>query len=233
MWFKGQNLGTNWIGIDYDDSGWSNGLAQLGYGDDDETTEVGYGPSTTSRYPTTYFRRRFVNNSPVPFAALSLRVQRDDGVVVWLNGAEIFRDNMPGGVIAYSTLASSSLGVAIENIFISTNLPTDILLPGTNVLAVEIHQGALDSIDISFDLELVATIVQPEPQLAFDVSGSALRLAWPAAAGPFHLEQTTSLAAPVVWSPVNDLVGSDGFWNQIRMTNALAPAQLFFRLRRD
>jgi hypothetical protein len=108
---------------------------------------------------------------------------------------------MPEGPVAYDLLALSSLGVAIENIFISTNLPPDILVPGTNVLAVEIHQGALDSSDISFDLELVATIAQPEPQLAFIASDGQLRLVWPALAGPFHLEETASLAAPVVWSP--------------------------------
>jgi hypothetical protein len=230
---RGQNLGTNWIAVTYDDSGWSNGPAQLGYGDDDEATEVSYGPATTSRYVTTYFRHRFVNNSPVPFMGLTLHVQRDDGVLVWLNGAEIFRDNMPEGPIAYDMLASSTLGVAIENIFISTNLAPDLLSPGTNVLAVEIHQGALDSSDISFDLGLVATIAQPEPQLALIVADGQLRVVWPALAGLFHLEETTSLAAPVVWSPASDPISNQSYWNQVRTTNALPPGQRFFRLRRD
>jgi hypothetical protein len=130
-------------------------------------------------------------------------------------------------------LASSALGVAIENIFISTNLPPDVLDPGTNVLAVEIHQGAPDSSDISFDLELVATIAQPEPELTLIVADGQLRLVWPALSGSFHLEETTSLAAPVVWSPASEPISNQSYWNQVRTTNALAPSERFFRLRRN
>src|SRR5262249_52525677 len=52
---KGQNLGTNWIASTYSDSGWSNGPAQLGYGDGDEATVVSYGPNASGKYITTYF----------------------------------------------------------------------------------------------------------------------------------------------------------------------------------
>src|ERR1043165_1482135 len=171
-------------------SGWSNGPAQLGYGDGDEATVVSYGPNASSKYITTYFRRNFVNNAPAPFTALALNFQRDDGIVVWLNGAEIFRDNMPGGSIAYNTLALSSLGPPLENAFIQTNLPPNVVSPGTNILTIEIHQGAVDSSDISFDLELTATLARPEPQLAFAL-GTA-RLQWPALAGAYRLESATN-----------------------------------------
>ncbi|HMJ64246.1 MAG TPA: lamin tail domain-containing protein, partial [Candidatus Binatia bacterium] len=229
---KGQNLGTNWTALAYNDSGWSNGLAQLGYGDGDEATVLSYGPNAANKYITTYFRRTFVNTAPIP-VALTLNIQRDDGILVWLNGSEVFRDNMPGGPIAYNTLASSSLGPPLENTFIQTNPSPALVIPGTNVLAVEIHQGAVDSSDISFDLELVATLIQPDPQLAVIVAGGQLRLLWPALAGPFHLEQTTNLTPPVSWSPASDLVTNDGYWNQVRPTNNPASTQRFFRLHRD
>jgi hypothetical protein len=228
---KGQNLGTNWIALLYNDSGWSNGVAQLGYGDGDEATLLSYGPNSANKYITTYFRRVFVNTAPVP-TALTLNVQRDDGILVWLNGSELFRDNMPDGPIAYNTLASSSLGPPLENVFIQTNPSPALVLPGTNILAVEIHQGAVDSSDISFDLELVGTLIQPDPRLTLIVLGDQLRLLWPALAGRFHLEETTSLVPPVGWSVAGDSVTSDGYWNEVRVTNNAA-ATRFFRLRRD
>jgi hypothetical protein len=227
---KGQNLGTNWIAPAYNDSGWSNGLAQLGYGDTDEATVVGYGPNASSKYITTYFRHRFVNRSPIPFTALTLRVIRDDGIVVWLNGAEVFRDNLPGGAVTFGTLALSSLGPPLEGEFTETNLPPLIVAPGTNVLAVEIHQGAVDSSDISFDLELIATLARPDPQLAFVTGTGRLELRWPALAGPHRLEHTASLAPPVTWLPVTNALISDGYWNTFVMTNTPGTSGHFFRL---
>jgi hypothetical protein len=228
---KGQNLGTNWIALTYNDSGWSNGPAQLGYGDADEATIVGYGPNASSKYITTYFRRAFVNSSPVPFTALLLRVIRDDGIVVWLNGREIFRDNMPGGAIAYNTLASSSLSPPLENTFIQTNLSPALIAPGTNILAVEIHQGVIDSSDISFDLELTGTLIQPEPQIGLRVLAGSSELRWPALAGTFRPEQTTNLAPPAIWSPVTNAAVNDGYWNSLVLTNGVT-GQRFFRLNR-
>src|SRR5688572_28326047 len=49
-----------WRALNFDDSQWSNGPAQLGYGDGDEATVVGFGPNANDKYITTYFRRKFV-----------------------------------------------------------------------------------------------------------------------------------------------------------------------------
>jgi hypothetical protein len=227
---KGQNRGTNWLALAYNDGGWSNGPAQLGYGDADEATVVSFGPNATNKYITTYFRRAFVFNAPAPAFALTLRVVRDDGIIVWLNGRDVFHDNMPDGPIAFNTLASSSLGPPLENAVIETNPPPGVLAVGTNILAVEIHQGAADSSDISFDLELIATLARPDPQLALAVNGGGMRLRWPAPAGAFQLEQSTNLAAPVAWTPVTNLARSDGYWNTLVLTNAANTSQRFFRL---
>jgi len=206
-------------------------VAQLGYGDGDEATVVSYGPNVVPKYITTYFRHKFVNNSPVPFLALSLRVQRDDGVLVWLNGAESFRDNMPpSGPIAFDDLASTALGASLENTFISTNLQPNIIPPGTNVLAVEIHQGTVDSSDLSFDLELIATLAQPDPNLALSLSTGRTELRWPAIAGPFRLEQTTNLVA---WSAATNPIQRDGYWSFLILTNKPGLRQQFFRLNRN
>ena len=157
----GSNQGSAWRGIDFDDSAWKFGRAELGYGDGDESTVVSFGPDPNHRYVTTFFRRKFDVADPSAIRALSLELKRDDGAVVYLNGAEVWRTNMPAGAIFHTTLASSSLGVPEEDAFWSVDLPTSLLEAGTNQLAVEVHQGAANSSDLSFDLKLVGYLRGP------------------------------------------------------------------------
>lgn len=151
----GVNLGTAWRATAFDDAAWASGPAQLGYGDGDESTVIGYGPSASAKYITSYFRKAFNVADPAALSALNLRVKRDDGIVLYLNGTEVYRNNMPSGSVTYTTLASTAAaddGATWQ----SATLPSTALLAGTNVLAAEIHQSARDSSDVSFDLELTA-----------------------------------------------------------------------------
>jgi hypothetical protein len=140
----------------FDDSSWGAGPAQLGYGDGDERTVVSFGPDPAHKYITTYFRHSFDVDDASVITSLSLRVLRDDGAVVYLNGIEVFRTNMPAGAVAFDTLASSVVGGGDESSFQVTSLSPSLLLEGPNVLAVEVHQVSEASSDLSFDLELVA-----------------------------------------------------------------------------
>jgi len=151
---QGADLSNVWATIAYDDNGWSNGPAQLGYGDGDERTPVGYGPDAGAKYITTYFRRAFTLTDPSSFTAMNLRVLRDDGVVVYLNGSEVYRNNMPSGSIGYQTTASTNVEGTAESSFHSLAINPGFLVFGANVVAVEIHQVNGSSDDISFDFEL-------------------------------------------------------------------------------
>jgi tartrate-resistant acid phosphatase type 5 len=150
----GSDQGTAWRGIAFDDSGWRSGAAELGYGDRDEATVVRYGPSTGSRYITTYFRRSFTVASPAAVSRLTLSLLRDDGAVVYLNGTEVVRSNMPTTEITYTTPARYSLGAPQEATFYDYNVNPSLLVEGTNVLAVEVHQANPTSSDLSFNLKL-------------------------------------------------------------------------------
>lgn len=157
---NGSDQGGAWTAIGFNETAWGSGAAQLGYGDNDEATRVednpvpGYNGADQDRYITTYFRKSFVVSDPASFTALDLRVMRDDGVVVYLNGSEVYRQNMPGGPIGYLTPASSNVSAPDESAFYSTNVNPGYLVFGTNVVAVEIHQVAANSSDVSFELEL-------------------------------------------------------------------------------
>jgi len=154
----GSDQGTAWQALSFDDSTWQTGAAQLGYGDGDEQTVVSFGPDVNNKYVTTYFRHSFTVADPTQVTGLTLNVIRDDGAVVYLNGVEVARSNLPEGTINYQTLASAAIGGSAESAALSFSISPTLLLPGTNVLAVEVHQASVNSSDLSFDLSLVATL---------------------------------------------------------------------------
>ena len=93
-WDKGATP-TGWSTKSFDSSAWPSGIARLGYGDTFDTTLVGYGPSSSNKYISTYFRGSF-DLTTIP-DSLMLALSADDGAVVYLNGTEVARDNMPAG----------------------------------------------------------------------------------------------------------------------------------------
>lgn len=154
---NGSDQGTAWRATSFNDSTWPSGPAQLGYGDGDEATTVGFGPDSNNKFITTYFRRVFSVSNPAAFNALTLRLMRDDGAVIYLNGVEVWRTNMPTGTVGFSTPATVAIAGADESTFVQTTLSPSVLLTGTNVLAVELHQSGGTSTDISFDLQLIGS----------------------------------------------------------------------------
>jgi hypothetical protein len=129
---SGTDPGTTWMTLGYDDSGWSTGQGQFGYGENDEQTTVSESASTV------YFRKTFSGNS-ADFTHLRVLLLRDDGAVVYVNGNPILRSNMPTGTIGYGTPPVKALGSADEGryIVVDVDVPT---LTGNDLLAVELHQ---------------------------------------------------------------------------------------------
>src|SRR5688572_8408218 len=159
----GTNAGAAWVQPTFSDAAWRSGAAELGYGDGDEATPVRFGPSSTNRYITTYFRRTFSASEITRYATAAIETKRDDGAIVYLNGREIARSNMPAGAPTYLTRATAAVGGADESRFYSFPLSPSLLVNGTNTLAVEVHQSSPTSSDVSFDLRLTATRTDGPP----------------------------------------------------------------------
>ncbi|WP_395058950.1 metallophosphoesterase [Flavobacterium sp.] len=155
---NGSNQGTAWSATTIDETSWSQGNAQLGYGDGDEATLVGYGASSTNKYITTYFRKTFSVADASLFLNYTLNVKRDDGVAVYVNGNEVYRNNLAA---AASNTTLAALASDDGATFQSVTLPIGTFVTGNNTIAVEIHQNAANSSDISFDLGLVGNITAP------------------------------------------------------------------------
>ena len=116
-------------------------------------------PATNCSKYTTYYFRNTVNFTLAEltstFNTLQLNLKRDDGVVIYINGIERARDNMPGGAPAYGTLASTDIAVGAAEDY-SVNLSTSFFTAGANTIAVEVHTARTRASDMSFDMEVIA-----------------------------------------------------------------------------
>jgi GH43 family beta-xylosidase len=207
----GANPGTAWRGAGFDDRAWPAGPAELGFGDGDEATVV-----SNRLQITTCFRRQFTVVDAANYAALVLRLVRDDGAVVYLNGTELWRDNLPAaGEINFNTPASAGVGGVDESLWHIRATNAAALRTGTNLLAVEVHQSSTNSSDLSFNFELIGELALTPAPLAAARVGNRLQLAWPVWAGGCALVSATNLAPPVTWAPVtNAPVFNGGEWRQ-------------------
>ncbi len=113
--------------------------------------------------PTTYyFRTEFDLNYSPDLTDLTLDTVIDDGAVLYLNGVELFRQNMPSGTISYDTPARTE--VVDARLTQSIAVPNNSLLHGRNVLAAEVHQIRPNDVDVAFGAELSATFWPPDPR---------------------------------------------------------------------
>ena len=104
----GSDQGVNWRGISFNDSVWFKGPTKIGDGDGNESTIVSYGSNQENKPITTYFRKAFAIENPSDYQNIHLKVLKVDGAIVYLNGVEVFRSNMPKGPVDYKTLANAS-----------------------------------------------------------------------------------------------------------------------------
>src|SRR5262249_5096326 len=132
----------------------------------------------------------------VPGTSLYLGAFIDDGAVVFLNGAEIWRVRMPFG----QTAATRANGYPCDG---DATCLEEYLVPasalgslsaGDNVLAVEVHNYQNTSGDITFGL--AASLIQPvssstaPPTLTIETDGERFTLRW--SASGFRLQSTDS-----------------------------------------
>jgi hypothetical protein len=231
----GTNLGSAWIAPAFDDSAWASGPAELGYGDipdgRPEATVVSFGTNANNKFITTYFRRAFHVPNASLVRSLNARLVRDDGAVVYLNGVEVWRENMPAGAVTFTTPAAGTASSTAESNWFTRVLSPASLGNGWNVLAVEVHQDRTNSSDLSFNFELSGTtFMESAPTLAVAASGPQVTLAWSAASGPFSLYSATNLTPPATWSRMTNEPSLLGQQWQIALPPTTS-GQRFFRLQ--
>jgi hypothetical protein len=235
--FTTNNLdGVNWIAPGYDDSGWLGQGPALLYIEDN----VGVTPRNTplpngangSPYPAYYFRTHFPFSGPVPGFALVFTNFIDDGAVFYLNGVEIQRVRMAGGLVSYTNL---SIGCPDNNCDTTPDVPdvfriggdamTNLVVGGDNVVAAEVHQFNGVGSDIVFGSAVgLVRALAGETTLRIGRTNDVVCVSWDGEG--LILQRASSLSSGTnSWA---DVVGP-GATNPYCTTNPAATA--FYRLR--
>ena len=202
-----------WNTPGFDDSDWKTGPAPLGR----ETsalplplaTDNGSNPQFNYRRGKRnfYFRKTFEFDGDPAQTSLILTTYVDDGAIFYLNGAELYRYNMPEGEVDENTWAAETITNA--DFAGPFPVPSEHLVRGTNSLAVITYQVTATSSDIVFDCELAATEKVPVPP---DPAEASLRLLLE------HLRITE-----VMYNPPD---GSSGEYIEIQNTSHELPLDL-------
>lgn len=139
--------GKAWKSISYSDTSWKSGKAPIGYGKNQNT-------STAVNLPCYYFRQTInLATAPVAGAEFTLNFTVDDGMIVYVNGVEAGRYNMPSGNASYNTFASTYAPGNPDTG--SLTLKSNLFKKGNNVIAVEVHNNSTSSTDILWSASLI------------------------------------------------------------------------------
>ena len=134
----------SWKNQSFDTSSWLEGPSGIGYGDDDDATQI---PQSIS----VYMRKEFQVLDTSQIKRILLDIDYDDGFAAYLNGVEIGRNLLSGNPINFNDLAEGHheamlyQGNSPERLFLVKSL----LQNGTNTLAVQVHNQSADSSDMS------------------------------------------------------------------------------------
>ncbi len=155
---------ADWKAVTFNESAWLEGATGIGYGDDDDATELAdmRQAGTVSGYLTVYLRKTFFVGTPGEVDALVLSVDFDDGFVAYLNGMEVARRNVTGNPPLYNSPASADREAGTPEEFDLTTRK-NLLVGGNNVLAIELHNVNLTSSDASIIPSLLSRKFLPVP----------------------------------------------------------------------
>lgn len=167
----GSEQDEEWRQPDFDDSDWEAGNAPLGYPEEEEhsdygaiQTEIGYGDDESDKHPVSYFRTSFNVDDPDAIGNLGLiDFAADDAAVVYLNGEEIGRYNLPEGEIPSDSYLLDFAGEDIPEENKDQRIRLDeealgLLVEGENVLAVQVHQDSPQSSDVFWEMQFVTNL---------------------------------------------------------------------------
>ncbi len=142
-----------WREILFADNEWDVGDAPFGYGD---VGEVPYGTllnDMEDNYSSVYLRQNFEVASPGAVASLWASYSYDDGFAMWINGVAVLSVNVSGD-LDYDSFASGSHEYNIPYDVAELPDPSDYLVAGVNVVAVQFFNASISSSDTYFDIDL-------------------------------------------------------------------------------
>ena len=146
-----------WKAVGFDDSAWATGKAPLGWGSTTIATQLVF--EGTTRPLSSHYRKSFTVEDPGALSEVKITTRADDGLVLYLNGTEVRRVNMPTGTITNNTYATAAPRTTFATANpVQVTLPGSALAAGVNVLGAEVHSNYRSTPDHSFELSAVAVM---------------------------------------------------------------------------
>lgn len=216
----GVNLGTIWRPSSFDDTSWPIGTAELGYGDGDEATVIPIvdtdpGTAGIQKAATCYFRRTFTVADVSQITSLSFTAEYDDAYAVYLNGVRI------GGNLPVNPAFNYYSGNPIEDTIETLSISPAFLINGTNTLAIEIHQSANTSSDLSMNFSLTAArSTTPTPVVLNGIGPRTFRFRAQQGSTWSALSEATYQVGTVAPTPANLIVSEISYAPQTPNENA-------------
>jgi hypothetical protein len=154
---------TAWRNLNFLDTAFVDAPAPFWYGDvlngGTQLTDM----MGASGYTTIFLRRTFVMNSLADISGLRLGYRCDDGFILWINGVEVKRYNVPAGALAYTATAVAAVAVDPAPFFEEDIANSSMLLLGTNIVALQAFNASTTSSDLIMDISLSTIAPDPTP----------------------------------------------------------------------
>ena len=214
-----------WATPSFDDSTWPSGVGPVGY-DISPTPDYIVGLDLQSAMrgvtPSVYVRNRFTvtqTEADSPFA-LSLDVDFDDGLIVYLNGFEVYRNNVgtAGEITAHDAIADSNhaatesgVNPVDRTITISLDPARDLLVAGDNVIGFQLHNRSAGGSDLFGEVALSSTGASPRVLVA----GTAPLRYFVGTEEPIAIEEED-------FEVIEEPFDSENDWIEIRNTSGVA-----------
>lgn len=150
----GPSTDDSWRQVGFDDSSWLDGQTSIGYGDNDDNTEI---TGMQNNYKTIYLRKTFDVTGADKIESLDFEVYVDDGCVIWINDIEVARPNCSSEDKLWDSVAHPSSYVnnaSWQQIMLPT--PYDYIHNGVNTIAIHVLNSSIGSSDMSIDVKLAA-----------------------------------------------------------------------------
>ena len=147
---------ASWKQPSFDAGSWKSGPAPLGWGSGPIATNIDV-PAGQTRAVTSYHRTTFTVANPGAYQGFRLTTRADDGLVVYVNGTEVARANMPSGTISRTTYATAapSTSTAVANPVVA-QIPTNLIQAGSNTIAIEVHSNYRSTPSSSIEAKIEA-----------------------------------------------------------------------------